>query len=280
MMEKVKIIDTNMDNILEYGVCGYKSMKREGYPEKIAWLKERFSEGMRIKTLHSKEDGTQGMIEYIPGQYCWRPVEAAGYMFIHCIFVGFKRTYKGKGFGSLLLTECLRSARKESMYGVAVVTRKGPFMAGKELFVGNGFEVTDTAPPDFDLLAVKFTKNAPKPRFKGDWENKLSQYGKGLTIIRADQCPYTVKNVREIREAVKKAYGIQANVINLKNCREAQRSPCAFGTFCIIYDGKAIAYHPVSKTRFINIMNSILRRCEIGSNESCTTSPKTQIDKC
>ena len=56
MMGKIQIIDTNMDNILEYGICGYKSMKREGYSEKIAWLKERFPEGMRIKTLYSSED--------------------------------------------------------------------------------------------------------------------------------------------------------------------------------------------------------------------------------
>jgi hypothetical protein len=47
--------------------------------------------------LYSDEDWTQGMIEHIPCEYCWRPVEASGYIFIHCIFVGFKRSYEGKG---------------------------------------------------------------------------------------------------------------------------------------------------------------------------------------
>ena len=258
MMGKIEIIDTNMDNMLEYGVCGYKSMKREGYPEKIAWLKKRFLEGMRIKTLYSHEDGTQGMIEYIPGEYCWRPVDAGGYMFIHCIFVGFKRAYKGKGYGSLLLDECLRDGRKENMHGVAVVTRKGAFMAGKELFVRKGFEVVDTAPPDFELLVKNFDRTAPTPRFKGNWEKRLSQYGNGLTIIRADQCPYTVKNVREIREAAEKLYGMKPSIVGLTSCKEAQRSPCAFGTFYMVYDGKVIAYHPISKTRFTNIMSKIL----------------------
>ena len=255
----VEIIDTKADNILEYGVCGYKDIRKAGYPEKIEWLKKRFPEGMKIKTLYSDEDGTQGMIEYIPGEYCWRPVEASGYMFIHCIFCGFKNIYKGKGYGSLLLDECLRDARKGNMYGVAVVTRKGPFMAGKELFVRNGFEVVDKAPPDFELLVNKFHKNAPAPKFKGKWEERLSQYGKGLTIIRADQCPYTVKNVKEISETAEKTYGIKPNIISLKKCEEAQNSPCAFGTFCIIHRGKAIAYHPISKTRFINIMNKELK---------------------
>jgi len=258
-MSGIEIIDTNANNILEYGVCGYKDIRRAGYPEKIEWLKGRFPEGMKIKTLYSDKDGTQGMIEYIPGEYCWRPVEASGYMFIHCIFSGFKNIYKGKGYGSLLLDECLQDARKENMHGVAVVTRKGPFMASEELFVKNGFEVVDTAPPDFELLVKRFNKNAPAPKFKGDWEKKLSKYNKGLTIIRADQCPYTVKNVREISETAEKTYSVKPNIVSLKNCQEAQNSPCAFGTFCIVYDGKVVACHPISKTRFANIMNGILK---------------------
>ena len=87
----------------------------------------------------------------------------------------------------------------------------------------------------------KFDKNAPTPKFKEDWDGRLSQYGEGLTIIRTDQCPYSVKNVREISETAETTYGIKPDIIDL------------------IYDGKAIAHHPISKTRFTNIMNKILR---------------------
>jgi hypothetical protein len=255
-MEKVEIIDTNADNILKYGICGYKDIKRAGYPEKIEWLKNRFPQGLKIKTLYSAKDGTQGMIEYIPGEYCWRPVETKGYMFIHCIFSGFKNAYKGKGYGTLLLKECLEDAKKNNMFGVSVATRKGSFMSGKELFVKNGFEVVDTAPPDFELLVKKFNKNASLPKFKEGWEKRLSRYSKGLTIIRAGQCPYTVKNVREIKATAEKKYGLKPNIIELKNYQEAQNSPCPFGIFCIIYNGKIIAHHPISNTRFTNIMKS------------------------
>ena len=258
-MEGIEIIDTNADNILEYGVCSYKNIKTPGYPEKVEWLRDRFKEGLKIKSLFSDKDGTQGLIEYIPGEYCWRPVEASGYMLIHCIFSGFKRAYKGKGFGTLLLEECIKDAKKGKTFGVAVVTRKSSFMAGKELFVKNGFEVVDSAPPDFELLVKKFKKNAPTPKFKGAWEKKQRKYSKGLTIIRADQCPYTVKNVKEISEAAQKIYSIKPKIITLKNYKEAQNSPCPFGTFCIIYNGKAIAHHPISKTRFTNIMNKEIK---------------------
>jgi len=257
-MEVIKIVDTNADNILGYGVCGYKNIKRVGYPEKIEWLKDRFKESLKIKTLYSDKDGTQGMIEYIPGEYCWRPVEANGYMFIHCIFSGFKNAYKGKGYGSLLMDECIKDAKTKKMHGVAVVTSKGSFMAGKQLFVKNGFEVVDKAPPDFELLVKKFRINAPTPKFKGDWIKRLRKYGNGLVIIRADQCPYTVKNVKEISDSAEKDYGIKPRIIEFKNCKEAQNSPCAFGTFCIIYKEKVIAEHPISNKRFTNIMKKII----------------------
>lgn len=256
-MSEIKIIDTNNDNILEYGICGYKSIKRPGFLEKIGWVKERLADGLKIKTLHSAEDGTQGMIEYIPGEYCWRPVEAVGYTFIHCIFSGFKRSYKNKGYGSLLLDECMKDAKNEKTYGVAVVTRKGSFMVDSRIFLKHGFEVVDTASPDFELLVKKFKKASSTPKFKSNWGERLERYKNGLTIIRSDQCPYSVKNVNEICETAHKKFRIKPNVITLKNCKEAQNSPCAFGTFCIVFNGKIIAEHPISNGRFSNIMNKI-----------------------
>ena len=34
-----------------------------------------------------EQAGYQGMIEYVPGEYAHRPVNAVGYMVIHCIFL-------------------------------------------------------------------------------------------------------------------------------------------------------------------------------------------------
>lgn len=256
-MEKIEIIDTNADNICEYGFCGYKNIKQEGYKRKTDWLKQRYSEGMKFKVLYSTKDGSIGFIEYVPGKYTWRAVEASGYMLIHCIMI-MKRQYKEKGYGTLLLNECLQDAKKENMHGVAVVTRKGTWMAGKELFLKNGFEVIDEAPPDFELLMKKFSNDVPLPKFIGDWAKRLESYGKGLTIIQSDQCPYLAKSVKEISETAQEKYGIKAKIIELKNCGEAQRAPCAYGIFSIIYNGKIIADHPISNKRFANIMKKIL----------------------
>ncbi|OHD06880.1 MAG: GNAT family N-acetyltransferase [Spirochaetes bacterium GWD1_27_9] len=259
MTEDIQIIDTNSENILKYGVCGYKNIKKPGFPEKFDWIKKNESLGLRIKTLYSQNDGTQGMIEYLPGEFCYRPVDASGYMFIHCIFVGFKNAYKNKGYASLLIEECVKDAKSNNLNGVAVVTREGSFMVGKQLFIKNGFEKVDEALPDFELYVKKLNKEAKNPKFN-DLSKNLTKYSDGLTIIRANQCPYSIKNVSEIVETAKKDFGITPTVINLESYKDAQENPCAFGTFCIIYNGEIVSYHPISNTRFVNIMNKIIKK--------------------
>ena len=258
MISEIQIIDTNADNICDYPLCGYKNIKQEGYKRKTDWVKERFKEGMKVKILHSSGDGSVGMIEYVPGEHAWRAVEAEGYMLIHCLFIMPKKL-KGKGYGALLVDECLKDAKRKKMHGVAVVTRKGTWMASKELFLKNGFEVVDTAPPDFELLAKRFKKSAPSPKFKGDWERRLRKHDKGLTIIRSDQCPYVAKALREISETAQKTYGFKPRIVELKSSKQAQSAPSPFGVFSIILDGKLVADHPISNTRFVNIMKKELR---------------------
>jgi len=253
-MTDIQILDLTPENIADYGVCGYKDVKKHlELRRKIDWFKKYYSKGLRIKALISKKGGYQGMLEYLPGKYAHRPVDAEGYMFIHCIFIGFKKEYKGKGYASSLIDECISEARKTNMYGVAVVTRKGPFMAKKDIFVKNGFELVDTAEPDFELLVLKFDHEAPNPKFK-NVKKHLKKYEKGLFIIRSVQCPYTEKNVNAILASTTDKYNLKANLIDLKNASDVQNSPCAFGAFCIIYDGEILSYHPISNTRFENIM--------------------------
>ena len=144
------------------------------------------------------------------------------------------------------------------MNGVAVVTRKGSFMAKKDIFVKKGFVIVDQAEPDFELLVLKFNPNAANPRFK-NMKKHLRKYRKGLFIIRSVQCPYTEKNVNAILESAKAKFDLKANLVDLQDSNDVQQSPCAFGTFCIIYDGEIISHHPISNTRFENIMKKKLK---------------------
>jgi len=249
----VEIIDLTPSTIAQYGVCGYKDVEKHlELRRKIAWFTDYYPKGLRIKALISRSGGYQGMLEYIPGEYAHRPVYAEGYMFIHCIFVGFKNEFKGRGLASMLLRECIDDASAKHMHGVAVVTRKGPFMAKRELFIKNGFVPVDTVKPDFELLVHKFDDKEKSPSFM-----KLSadRYPRGLTILRSAQCPYSVKNVDAIMKTAKKM-NLAVKLVELEDAAAAQNAPCAFGTFCIVQDGRVLSHHPISNTRFENIMKS------------------------
>jgi hypothetical protein len=257
-MQPIGITDLTSKNIRDYGICSYKNPKTPGYNERTSWIENNFKNDLKLKAIITLEHGMQGFIEYIPAEHCWRPVEAAGYTFIHCLFVGFKKEYKDKGYASMLIDECIKDSKRAKKSGVAIVTRKTSFMVGSEIFLKKGFMKINNAPPDFELLALKFNENTADPKFKIDFEEEVSKYKDGLYIIRADQCPYTVKNVNEIVETSKNLFGISPKVINLNSAEEAQKNPCAFGTFSIIYNGEVIAYHPISKTRFSNIMHKLI----------------------
>ena len=249
-MKEYEIIDTNADNIGGCGVCGRKPGRTEGYRRKCDWLKKRYAEGLRYKVLRSREFGDIGMIEYALGNQAWRPVEAAGYLVIHCLMVNSK--HKGKGLGSLLLDSCLCDAKKSKCRGVAVVTSSDSFMAGSDLFIKAGFVSVERIPP-YELLVRKLKKTAPNPRFIVERERLFKRYRKGLTILAADQCPYVSKSAERIAEA-SRMLGLEPKVVRVGSARASRELPTPYGVFCILYDGKLIAGRPISATRFLSIM--------------------------
>jgi len=219
----------------------------------LDWLKKRYAEGLRFKVLRSRQFGDIGMIEYAPGSHARRPVEAEGYLVIHCLMVNGK--HQGKGLGALLLDSCLRDAKKSKCRGVAVVTSSGSFMAGSGLFIRAGFVSVESSPP-YELLVKKFKKAAPDPRFIVERERVLKRYNKGLTILAADQCPMAPKCVKDIAE-VSGALGMKPKVVRVRSAKESRELPTPYGMFSIIYDGKLLAERPISARRFTNIMTKL-----------------------
>lgn len=257
-MECVRIIDTNPTNISQFSICGYKNTKNKGYKSKVEWLIKQYGQGLKYKVLFSDKDGSIGSIEYIPGEHAWRPVDAKDYMFIHCIMI-MPKEYKTKGYGSLLVDECIKDAEVNGMKGVAVVTRKGTWMAGKDLFIKKGFEVSDTMAPDFELMVKKFDPSVISPRFLDSARQIKQDYKSGLVIFTSAQCPYSEKAVAEITETAKTVYRMEPKIVEMNESRQTTECPSAFGTFSIVFDGKVVADHPISNTRFKNIMMKTLK---------------------
>ena len=258
-MEGFKVLEFTPDNIANYGVCGYKDVKKHvELRRKLDWFREYYPKGLRINGVFSPDGKYQGMIEFIPGEFAHRPVKADGYLFVHCLFVGFNREFKGKGLGSVLLEGCIDEAKRKGMKGVAVVVRKGSFMADSRLFLKYGFVVADEAKSDFSLLVLKFDPLFKDPVFSVNDVSKDERYNKGLVIFRSFQCPYSEKNVNAMVKSAKGLFNLDAQVVDMVGMDDVRGCPSPFGSFAIVYGGKVVSYHPVSNSRFVNIMNGLI----------------------
>ncbi len=241
---EVRIVTVDSTNVEEEGFFCYKSKpKSEGYQKKLAWLHERFAEGFTLKILYEGKRSV-GYIEYMPGEQTWRVVEAPNYLVIHCLWV--VGSGKKKGYGTRLLEECLEDARRRGRDGVVMVSSKGNWLAKDKIFLKNGFEVVDSAPPSFSLL-VKKIQAAPNPAFPQDWEQRLERYASGVTILYADQCPYMPDAVQKAVDEFA-ARGIEAQVVKLESSAEVRaKSPTAYGVFGIVCNGRLLSYHYLGK---------------------------------
>jgi GNAT superfamily N-acetyltransferase len=235
---KLTLIDVTAGNVAQEGFfCRMTRMKTEGNQRTLAWLRQRLAEGMRVKIIARPG---RGFIEYVPGEYAWRPVEAKGYMFIQCLWVVGKT--QGQGHGQFLLDTCIRDARDAGCRGVAMVTNEGNFLAGSGLLEKNGFACVDKAPQGFRLMALKF-KKAKSPAFIPNLESRLKGLGKGLVVLRSDQCPYNEDAVRILGESAA-AMGVPFREMALDTLEKLRTlSPCAYGTFHLVYNEELLSYH-------------------------------------
>ncbi len=251
-----EIVDVNESNLDDYDFLCKKSDKGgEGYQNKVAWIRERFKEGLHIKLLRIREAKgltSRGFIEYIPGKYTWRAVNAEDYLVIHCLWVVGK--WKSKGYGTKLVQMYIDDAKKTRKAGVAVVTSDRPWLPNKSLFLKYGFELVDTAPPSFELLVLRF-KQAPPPSFPKDWDNRLKAYGSGITVVYTLQCPYVAKAVAGVLKAARDN-GIEAKSVELRNTEDVRASaPSAYGTFNIVYNGRLLSCYYLSPEHLLKLVN-------------------------
>jgi GNAT superfamily N-acetyltransferase len=250
MDSQVEMITVNdADKAAEHGFFCYKSKpKSEGYCRKLAWLEQRFTEGLQIRII--REDGRHvGFIEYTPGEFAWRPVKAPGYLFVHCLWVVGRA--KEKGYGSRLINACVEDARAMGKHGVAALTKKGGHLVGKNLFLKHGFQALDRAPPSFELVARVFD-HAPPPALPHDWDERAARYGEGLTVVYAGQCPYFADTVKKTLQAAEQAGAEPRRAVELRSAREVQDlAPSPYGTFGIVYTGALLAQTPLSAKKLI-----------------------------
>jgi N-acetylglutamate synthase-like GNAT family acetyltransferase len=256
-----EIISIDPHNLEQFGFFCIKNKKHPGYAAKLDWLKKRFTEGLRLKLVVTDDGKTAGFLEYIPGELTWRVVNASEHMVIHCLWVASNK-FPYRGMAKALLDHCLDDATRSHLSGVTVVTSEGPWMAGKAVYEKYGFKKVDQAEPHFGLLFRPGQKTVVKhkhavPSFPSDWVERRKRL-RGLQLLYSDQCPFITKAVNEL-PPVAQQHGIHLRLKHFRTpARARQQMPSPYGTVCLTHRGKILADHPVSATRFRNILQKEL----------------------
>ncbi len=249
----MEIVDITKENLGKNpGAICFINPKNPTHSLKVDWINQRLTEGLRIKLLYSEgRKKVIGFIEYVPGEYAWRAVNATGFMFIHCLWI-YPNANKNKGLGSILIRECIDDARRNNLNGVAVVASKSAFMANSSIFLKNGFTKIADDKGENELLAISI-KLGPFPSIN-NWREKLTTFT-GLHILYSKQCPWVARMVKEIGE-FEPAKRLGLKITEIKSAAEAQNAPSLYAVFNLIYNGKLLSDRYISITRFNNILKN------------------------
>jgi len=242
-------IEAGAEDAFEKGICCSKDRKSKGYQAKVSWLQQPHNREVRLLLVSKHVDGIIGFAEYMPSEAAWRPVSADNYMFIQCI-VMYRKASRSQGVAGKMLAVIEEKALSLGMNGVCAMCSSGTWMAGKSLFEKNGYEVCDQL-GRFELLYKTFRAASPVPSLI-DRNRQLEKY-QGWHLLYADQCPWHQKAVSDLMEAAEEIH-LELCVTRLETPEQARYAPTGYGTFGLIKDGKLLADHYISRTRFLNIL--------------------------
>ena len=237
------------ENFEDCGIGCIANRRHEGFEPKVNWLRQRFDEGLRYFLFRDEAGKALAFLEFVPGEFAWRPVDAKGWLFIHCLWV-FRAGQQIGGLGSRLIQACVDEAKRQKRKGVAVQVSDGPWMAGANVYLRNGFKLVDQA-DRFQLLAKPFSNKATcklRPT-----ANAAADFSDGLHLVYAPQCPMLPKSVNDLTEMAAE-HGLHLQVTELKTAAAAQKAPSMYGVYALLWNGKLLADHYVSKGKFKGLL--------------------------
>lgn len=186
-------------------------------------------------------------IEYIPAEYAWAPVDAPEYMYIDCLWVSGQ--FKGHGYSTELLDECIRDSREKGKKGLAVISskKKKGFLSDPKYLGYKGFRLADSADPYFELWYLPFSDGAAKPRFRS-CVNEVHAMPKGFYVTYTSQCPFTAKYVPLLKAAAQ-ARDVSFTDVHFGGREEARNARCRLPHL------RCITTESSSRTRFSPLAN-------------------------
>lgn len=250
---KEGLITLTADNLANEHICCAISEKKGdlNVPSKKAWLKARIDEG--LKFIKANVRG-KVFIEYIPAENAWVPVTAPGYNIINCHWVA--GSFKGKGYGKLLLNACETDSANKNGVAVIVAKKKKPFTSDKSFYLKYGYEVCDSADPYFELMVKRFNKDAPLPHFNESAKNGMPDNIKGIDIFYTAQCPFT-KQYIDVLKPVIFASKVPVKTHEITTKEEAQSHFSPLTTYSLFINGKFHSNEILTPAKLEKLIQSV-----------------------
>ena len=241
-MDYIRITKENIDG--EHICC---AMSGKQSLAKKEWLKQRFDEGLVF--YRSAERG-KCLIEYLPAEKAWVPIQAEGYLYIDCLWVS--GSLKGHGYANDLLDECLRDGAAQGKQGICILCaegRKREFLADPKFLAHKGFRTGDVSDCGISLLYLPLMPDAQPPKFK-DCARHPKTDEPGFVLYYTDQCPFTCYWVPRVQAAAQEN-GIVLKVIHITDRETAQNVPAPVTTYALFRDGKFLTQGIQSDKKFL-----------------------------
>lgn len=250
-MDYIKLTEENLDR--EHICCAISNNKDPQVMSKKEWLRERLREGLVF--LKGDVRG-KCFIEYIPAEYAWVPIEAAGYMHMNCFWVS--GSCKGHGYADDLLGQCIEDAKQKGKNGLTVIAseKKRPFLSDPKYLAHRGFVAADRAEPFFELWYLPFEEQAEKPKFKDSVKHPESDQP-GFALYYTNGCPFTAKYVPLLLQWAKQRE-IPLTAIRLDSREKAQNAPAAWTNYALFYQGSYVTNEILSEKKFLALAESLL----------------------
>lgn len=246
-MEYIRVTKENLEK--EHICCAIANNKDIQVSSKKAWLSNRFDEGLVF--LKSVERG-KCFIEYIPAENAWIPIDAAGYMYIDCLWVS--GSFKGHGYSTDLLESCIADSKEKGKAGLCILSakKKLSFLADPKFLKYKGFSVCDEADNGIQLWYLPFDDSREVPHFK-ECARHPGVDKSGYVLYYTNQCPYPAKYV-PIIEKIAKEHGVQFTSIHIESKEQAQSAPTPITTYALFHDGKYLTNEILSDKKFLKMI--------------------------
>ena len=228
-MDFVNLTTENLAS--EHLCCIIRSKKSHpGIDAKKQWLSERLKEGHVFRKLNAK---ATVFIEYAPLETAWVPIIGENYYYLYCLWV--TGSYKGEGYGEMLMEYCLADAKEKGKSGVCMLGAKKQksWLSDQSFAKRFGFEVVDTTENEYELLALSFDGTTPK---FAESAKKRNIENKELTIYYDMQCPFVFQTIEMVKQYCE-IQEVPVSIIQVDTLQKAKELPCVFNNWAVFYKG-------------------------------------------